>query len=89
MRGHGQTIRRHSSGGGDPDTGAGRASDPDQAAGMNPWAFGSPPARASRRIFVDGVWCHLAFVIYGLENGERKIAHRYRDNNVRLDQARQ
>ena len=60
-----------------------------RAAGMNPMDLGSPPARASRRISVDGVWCHLAFAVYGLEDGEWKIAHRYRDDNIRPNQARQ
>ena len=40
-------------------------------------------------ISVDGVWCHLAFAVYGLEDEEWKIAHRYRDDNIRPDQARQ
>jgi len=40
-------------------------------------------------ISVDGVWCHLAFAVYRLEDGEWKIAHRYRDDNIRPNQARQ
>src|SRR5713226_5332018 len=50
-RGHGQGIRRQSSGGGDPDAGAGSAADPDQAAGRGHEPHG--PLARLRRVEAD------------------------------------